>query len=83
MLLVSDGWDRGDPEVLAGAMDRLHRSVHRLVWLNPLAGRTGYAPETRGMRAALPHVDDFLAAGTVTHLAGLVDLLESLPPRRH
>lgn len=81
VLIVSDGWDRGDPEKLATEMDRLRRSVHRVVWLNPLAGRTGYAPETRGMRAALPYVDDFLAAGTLSHLAGLVELLESLPPR--
>jgi hypothetical protein len=70
VLIVSDGWDRGEPEVLAAEMGRLQRSVHRVIWLNPLAGRPGYAPETRGMVAALPYVDDFLAAGTFDDLAG-------------
>ena len=81
VLIVSDGWDRGEPEVLAAEMERLSRSVHRVVWLNPLAGRIGYSPETRGMKAALPHVDDFLAAGTLADLATLVELLESVPMR--
>ncbi len=81
-LIVSDGWDRGDPQLLATEMARLHRSVHRVVWLNPLAGREGYRPETQGMRAALPHVDDFLAGGTLRDLATLVRLLESVPARR-
>lgn len=80
-LIVSDGWDRGDPGLLSEEMARLQRSVHRVVWLNPLAGREGYAPETRGMRAALPHVDDFLPAGNLRDLETLVGLLESIPPR--
>ena len=77
-IIISDGWDRGEPEVLAAEMDRLHRSVHRTVWLNPLAGREGFAPETRGMQAALPHIDDFLAAGNLSDLRTLVRLLESV-----
>ena len=81
-LIVSDGWDRGEPEVLAAEMARLHRSVHRVVWLNPLAGRPGYAPETRGMRAALPFIDDFLPAANLADLATLIELLESVPARR-
>jgi uncharacterized protein with von Willebrand factor type A (vWA) domain len=81
VLVVSDGWDRGEPDVLAAEMALLHRSVHRVVWLNPLAGRAGFAPETRGMRAALPYVDDFLAAGTLNDLQTLVELLESVPAR--
>lgn len=81
-IIISDGWDRGEPELLAAEMGRLARSVHRLVWLNPLASRPGFAPETRGMRAALPHVDDFLAAGRLTDLASVVELLESVPERR-
>lgn len=81
VLIVSDGWDRGDPAVLAVEMARLSRSVHRVVWLNPLASRPGYAPETRGMRAALPFVDDFLAAGRLDDLASVVALLESVPAR--
>lgn len=78
-LVVSDGWDRGEPGLLATEMGRLRRSVHRVIWLNPLAGRLGYAPETRGMRAAMPHIDDFLAAGNLSDLGTLVDLLESIP----
>jgi uncharacterized protein with von Willebrand factor type A (vWA) domain len=62
-------------------MARLARSVHRVIWLNPLAGRQGYAPETRGMKAALPHVDDFLPVGSLSDLATLVELLEAIPAR--
>lgn len=81
-VVVSDGWDRGEPEVLAEEMARLSRSMHRVVWLNPLASRPGFAPETRGMRAAMPYIDDFLAAGRFTDLATVVALLESVPERR-
>lgn len=80
-LIISDGWDRGEPELLATEMQRLSRSVHRLIWLNPLAGREGYSPETRGLRAALPHVDEFLAAASVSDLETLVSLLDSVPAR--
>lgn len=81
-IIVSDGWDRGDPEVLGEEIARLRRSVHRVVWLNPLASRPGYSPETRGMKAALPHIDDFLPAGRFNDLASVVALLESIPARR-
>ena len=81
-LIISDGWDCGDPLQLRDAMARFARSVHRVVWLNPLAGRPGYEPATRGMRAVLPHVDHLLAAASVTDLRGVVRLLESVPPRR-
>ncbi len=77
-VIISDGWDRGDPELLAFEMARLQRTVYRTVWLNPLAGRDGFAPETRGMKAAMPYVDDFLAAGTLRDLRTLVRLLESV-----
>ena len=53
VLLISDGWDRGDPKVLGGEMGRLQRCCHRLIWLNPLLGSPRYAPLTRGMQAAL------------------------------
>lgn len=71
VLLVSDGWDRGDPAVLDREMARLNRLCHRLIWLNPLLGREGYKPLTRGMQVALPHIDDFLP---VHNLASLEDL---------
>ncbi|MEN8237735.1 MAG: VWA domain-containing protein [Actinomycetota bacterium] len=77
VLIISDGWDTGDPDYLAVEMRRLGRAAHRVVWLNPLAGRTGFAPEARGMAAALPHVDDLLAGGTARNLADLIDLLQS------
>jgi hypothetical protein len=81
-VIVSDGWDRGDPELLVEEMARLRRSVYRVIWLNPLAGRAGYAPETRGMRAALPYIDDFLPAANLIDLGYFVDLLDSLPAHR-
>lgn len=83
-MIISDGWDRGDPGLLSQEMARFSRSVHRTIWLNPLAGREGYSPETRGLKAALPHVDDFLPAARLTDLVGVVRLLESIPatPKR-
>jgi len=81
-LVISDGWDRGDPDVLRVEMAAFARTVHRVVWLNPLAGRAGFAPETRGMRAAMPYVDDFLPVGTLSDLAAVVRLLETVPRKR-
>jgi uncharacterized protein with von Willebrand factor type A (vWA) domain len=78
-VIVSDGWDRGEPELLAQEMARLRRTVHRIIWLNPLSGRSGFSPETRGMRAALPYVDDFLPAANLNDLRAVVELLESVP----
>jgi uncharacterized protein with von Willebrand factor type A (vWA) domain len=65
VILISDGWDRGEPELLRDQIARLHRSCHRLVWLNPLIGTIDYAPLTRGLQAALPFVDDFLPVRTL------------------
>jgi uncharacterized protein with von Willebrand factor type A (vWA) domain len=81
VLLISDGWDRGDPEVLRAQVARLQRSCHRLIWLNPLIGTVGYEPLTRGLQAALPHVDDFLPARTLTNLADLALHLNTLHGR--
>jgi uncharacterized protein with von Willebrand factor type A (vWA) domain len=75
-LLVSDGWDRGEPDVLAAAVARLHRSCHRLIWLNPLIGTQDYQPLTRGLVAALPHVDRFLPARTLGDIRALAVVLE-------
>ena len=60
VLIISDGWDRGDPTLLSKEMARLQRSCHRLIWLNPLLGNARYQPLTQGMQAALPYLDDFL-----------------------
>lgn len=81
VLIISDGWDRGDPDQLGREMARLRRSCHRLIWLNPLLGSTAYQPETRGMAAALPHCDDFLSAHSVDALDALGRLLGQLPRR--
>jgi uncharacterized protein with von Willebrand factor type A (vWA) domain len=81
VLIISDGWDRGDPEQLGREMARLRRSCHRLIWLNPLLGSSAYQPETRGMAAALPHCDDFLSAHSVDALDALGRLLAQLPRR--
>jgi len=82
VLIVSDGWDRGDPQHLVAELVHLRRSSHRLIWLNPLLGSRGYEPLTRGMAAALPHCDDFLAAHNVAALEDLGSLLASLDSRK-
>ena len=82
VLIVSDGWDRGDPRELVAELIHLRRSSHRLIWLNPLLGSRGYEPLTRGMAAALPHCDDFLAAHNVAALEDLGSLLASLDSRK-
>lgn len=71
VVLVSDGWDRGDPEILRREMARVKRNCHRLLWLNPLLGAPSYEPLTRGMQAALPYVDDFLPAHNLVSLEQL------------
>ena len=76
VVLLSDGWDRGDPDELAAEMERLRRCAHSLIWLNPLKAHPGYEPLTRGMQAALPHVDHFLSGNSLSSLAELADLME-------
>jgi uncharacterized protein with von Willebrand factor type A (vWA) domain len=76
--IVSDGWDRGDPALLAAEIAHLQRSSFRLIWLNPLLGISGYQPLTRGMVAALPFIDDFLSANNLTGLQALANLLSSM-----
>jgi uncharacterized protein with von Willebrand factor type A (vWA) domain len=61
VVILSDGWDRGDVEVLAESMERLARLARRVIWVNPLKAKLGYRPLARGMAAALPHVDVFLS----------------------
>lgn len=75
VIVVSDGWDRGDPRLVAAETARLRRNCHRLIWLNPLAGVPGYQPIAGGMAAAYPYIDDFLPAGTVASLERLGELL--------
>lgn len=87
VLIISDGWDRGDPELLAREMARLRRNVFRIIWLNPLIASAEYEPLTLGLQAALPYVDDFLPAHNFASLQDLAQLLSRLnrsgfpPPR--
>ena len=74
--ILSDGWDRGEPQQLEGEIERLARCSHRLVWLNPLKATPGYEPLVRGMSAALPHVDLFLAGNTLGSLEQLAASME-------
>jgi uncharacterized protein with von Willebrand factor type A (vWA) domain len=82
VLLISDGWDRGDPELLGVEIARLQRSCYRLIWLNPLLGSAEYEPLTRGMMAALPYVDDFLAVHNLSSLEDLADHMARLDRKR-
>jgi uncharacterized protein with von Willebrand factor type A (vWA) domain len=82
VLIISDGWDRGDIELLAAEMRRLQRGAYRLIWLNPLLGSSRYRPQTVGMQAALPYIDNFLPAHNLRSLMQLADLLHSVEDRR-
>jgi len=76
VVILSDGWDRGDPDQLADELARLGRCAYRLVWLNPLKAAPDYEPLTRGMVAALPHVDRFLAGNSLASMEELATLME-------
>ena len=82
VMIISDGWDRGEPELLARETSRLQRSCHRLIWLNPLLGSDSYQPLTQGMQAALPYVDDFLPAHNLNSLQALARHLSEIGPER-
>lgn len=82
VLLITDGWDRGDPDLLRCQIDKLARSCHRLIWLNPLIGAPGYEPLTRGAQAMLPYVDDFLPVRNLANLETLVRVLSALTWQR-
>lgn len=73
VVILSDGWDRGDPDVLAEQMARLHRVAHRVVWVNPLKATPGYEPLARGMAAALPFVDRFIEGHSLAALEHLAE----------
>ena len=81
VLVISDGWDTGNIELLGKETDRLHRSCHRLVWLNPNLGYEDFKPLTQGLHAILPHVDDFLPIHNLNSLIDLVDILSSMDKR--
>lgn len=78
VVILSDGWDRGEPDQLELEMARLRRSAHRLVWLNPLAAHPEFEPLTRGMRAAIPYTDELLAGNSLASLEELAVILEDI-----
>jgi uncharacterized protein with von Willebrand factor type A (vWA) domain len=82
ILLISDGWDRGDPGLLTNEISRLQRSCHRLIWLNPLLGSPDYEPLTRGMQSALPYIDNFLPVHNLASLEELAVQLIQMEKRR-
>ena len=82
VLIISDGWDRGEPELLSREMARLQRSCRRLIWLNPLLGSPTFEPLTQGLQAALPYVDNFLPVHNFDSLQALAHHLNDLEPRK-
>ncbi len=75
VVIVSDGWDRGDSSVLAAQMARLAYVAHRVIWVNPLKASPGYEPLARGMAAALPYIDEFLSGNSVEALEELATVV--------
>jgi uncharacterized protein len=75
VVVFSDGWERGDPALLAEQMARLHRVAHRVVWVNPHRGKAGYEPVQQGVLAALPYIDDFVAGHSLATYADLTEVV--------
>jgi uncharacterized protein with von Willebrand factor type A (vWA) domain len=82
VVVVSDGWDRGDPALVRHEMARLQRSCHRLIWLDPLAGTEYYQPLAGGMTAAYPFIDDLVAVNDLASLQNLGELLAEMADHR-
>lgn len=76
VVMLSDGWERGDVDRLAEEMARLRRVAHRVVWVNPLKATPGYEPLARGMAAALPFVDHFVEGHSLRSLVDLADVID-------
>ena len=82
VILISDGLDRDAGRGLIEEMDRLHKSCRRLIWLNPLLRFEGFEPKSQGIRAILPHVDDFRPVHNLLSLGELIEALSRPPGRR-
>lgn len=77
VVVLSDGWDRGDPERMALEMERLQRTANRVIWVNPLKASPGYEPLARGMAAAMPSIDTFLEGHSLDSLQTLADAIDA------
>lgn len=75
VVIISDGWERGDPELLGEQVARLGRLSHRLIWMNPHRGKDGYRPVQGGISASLPHLDHFLAGHSMNAFEALLRVL--------
>jgi len=75
VVILSDGWDRGQPEQITKQMLRLSRVAYKIIWVNPLKATAGYAPLAQGMAAALPHVDLFIEGHSLNALEDLAELI--------
>jgi hypothetical protein len=75
VVILSDGWERGDPSLVAQEMERLSRLAHRIVWVNPRAAARSFSPQAGGMAAALPHCDAVLSGESLTALEAVVHAL--------
>jgi hypothetical protein len=80
IVIISDGWERGDPALVALEMGRLSRLAHRIVWVNPRVAASGFAPRAGGMRAALEHCDALLSGHTLRALHEVVDAIGADQP---
>lgn len=78
VVVLSDGWDRGDPAEMAEQMQRLQRVAHQVVWVNPLKATVGYAPLAQGMAAALPFVDAFIEGHSLAALDNLARVISGI-----
>ena len=81
VVVLSDGWDRGGPQLLAEQMQRLQRITHNLIWVNPLKVTPGYAPLARGMAAALPYVDHFVEGHSLAAMEELARVISGTTVR--
>jgi uncharacterized protein with von Willebrand factor type A (vWA) domain len=72
VVILSDGWERGDPALVGREMERLRRLAHRVVWVNPRVAAPGFAPKAGGLRAALPHIDELVSGHSVAALDDVI-----------
>ncbi|MEV8181082.1 VWA domain-containing protein [Specibacter sp. NPDC078692] len=75
VIVASDGWERGDPALLGRQVERLHHVARRVIWANPHRGKPGYEPVQQGIRAALPHVDDFIGGHSLKSFEELLAVM--------